>query len=103
MVFKKCPGQDLSRKKIEDVVSEILCCFCGTAVEFFFDDLSRICPECGSLVEKCEERVKKDFKCAVWCDAASDCLGSDVLPILTKKNDKIEEDLFHYVWVKLRK
>jgi len=85
MVFKKCPGQDLSRKKIEDVISDIPCRQCGTAVEFFFDDLSRTCPECGALVEKCEERVRKDFKCAVWCEAASDCLGPDVLPIKPKK------------------
>ena len=41
MVFKKCPGQDLSRKKIEEVICNFPCLKCGAEVEFFFDDKIR--------------------------------------------------------------
>ena len=91
MVFKKCPGQDLSRKKIEDVVSDILCQRCGKAVEFFFDDFSRICPNCGAPVFKSEEERAKDFKCALWCEAAEDCLGPDLPWKLEKQRAGVYE------------
>lgn len=75
MVFNKCPGQNLSRKKIEDAVSERPCPVCKYPVEFFFDDVSRICPNCGNHIEKDEDMLKKDFGCANWCDSAEDCLS----------------------------
>ena len=77
MVFKKCPGQDLSRKKIQDVVSEIICPFCFFSIEFFFDDSSRLCPNCGKRVDKSEEKLQMDFGCAVWCDAAEQCMSPE--------------------------
>jgi hypothetical protein len=61
MVFKKCPGQDLSRKKPEEVVCNLPCPSCGAEVEFFFDDKIRICPH---------------FGCADWCEAAEKCIGT---------------------------
>ena len=75
MVFNKCPGQNLSRKKIDEVVSERPCPFCKYPMEFFFDDVSRICPKCGHPVEKDDERIIKDFGCAFWCDSAEECLS----------------------------
>ncbi len=75
MIFNRCPGQNLSRKKIEDVVSERPCPFCSYPLEFFFDDVSRKCPKCGKRIEKDKEILEKDFGCAIWCDAAEDCLG----------------------------
>jgi len=75
MVFNKCPGQNLSIKKIEDAVSERACPSCKYPVEFFFDDVSRICPNCGEHLEKDEDLLKKDFGCAVWCDSAEECLS----------------------------
>jgi hypothetical protein len=90
MVFKKCPGQDLSRKKMEEVVCNLSCPECGSEVEFFFDDKNRTCPECGAKVSKNNVQLLKDFGCADWCEAAEKCLGSDQYARLTraKKREK---------------
>jgi len=77
MVFNKCPGNDLSRKKMEDVVCNLPCPSCGSEVEFFFDDKIRTCPRCGNKVSKSDTQLLKDFGCADWCEAAEKCLGSD--------------------------
>lgn len=78
MVFKKCPGQDLSRKRLEDIVCNLPCPQCGSEVEFFFDDKNRICPECGFKVSKSDVQLLRDFGCADWCEAAEKCVGSDL-------------------------
>lgn len=78
MVLKKCPGQDLSRKKIEDVVCNLPCPLCGEEVEFFFDDKTRKCPGCGGIVSKSDIQLLKDFGCADWCEAAEICLGQEL-------------------------
>lgn len=75
MVYKKCPGQDLSRKRIEDVVCNLPCPKCGHDVEFFFDDKTRACPNCGKKFNKKNEKLLKDFGCADWCASAEKCLG----------------------------
>ncbi len=84
MVFKKCPGQDLSRKKIEEVICNFPCLKCGAEVEFFFDDKVRNCPECGAKVEKSEARILKDFRCAEWCGMAEECIGPEKYSELIK-------------------
>ncbi len=71
MVFMKCPGQDLSRKKIEEIVCNLPCPFCGAEVEFFFDDKSRECTSCGTKVTKSDIQILKDFGCADWCKIAA--------------------------------
>jgi len=76
MVFKKCPGQDLSRKKPEEVVCNLPCPSCGAEVEFFFDDKIRFCPQCGNKVSKNDIQLLKDFGCADWCEAAEKCIGT---------------------------
>ena len=78
MVLKKCPGQDLSQKKIEEVVCNLPCPFCGEEVEFFFDDKARKCPSCSKKVSKSDIQLLKDFGCADWCEAAEKCLGYDL-------------------------
>ncbi|MBN1222536.1 MAG: hypothetical protein JXB23_04770 [Candidatus Aminicenantes bacterium] len=91
MVFKKCPGQDLSRKKIEEVVCDIPCPFCGAGVEFFFDDRSRRCASCGTVVSKNDIQVLRDFGCADWCKSAEKCIGSELFGKLLaakKENSK---------------
>jgi hypothetical protein len=87
MVFKNCPGQDLSRKKLEEVVCNLPCPFCGEEVEFFFDDKLRKCPSCGATVSKSDIQLLKDFGCADWCEAAEKCLGSDLYTKLKKAKE----------------
>ncbi|MFC2167382.1 hypothetical protein ACFLRW_00205 [Acidobacteriota bacterium] len=88
MVFNKCPGQNLSTKKIEDAVSERPCPSCEYPVEFFFDDISRICPNCGRSIEKDEDTLKKDFGCATWCDSAEDCLSPAAYSQIKKRKKR---------------
>jgi len=88
MVYNKCPGQNLSTKKIEDVVSERPCPFCKYLVEFFFDDVSRICPNCGRSVEKDEDTLRKDFGCANWCDSDENCLSPSSYAKIKKRKKR---------------
>jgi len=88
MVNKKCPGQDLSRKKLEDIVCNLPCPKCGSDVEFFFDDKNRICPACGAKVSKSDVQLLKDFGCADWCGAAEKCIGSDLYARLKNAKKK---------------
>lgn len=94
----KCPGQDLSRKKIEEVAYDLACPKCGCAVEFFFDDRVRVCPECGTRIEKSENKLLKDFGCASWCLAAESCLG----PKLYSKFNEVKEKLIQDKKVSLK-
>lgn len=88
MVYNKCPGQNLSRKKIEDAVSERPCPLCRYPVEFFFDDVSRICPNCGKRIEKDEDMLRKDFGCAIWCNSAENCLSPDAYAKIKKSKKR---------------
>lgn len=89
MVLNKCPGQDLGRKQLKDIIYEINCPHCGYEVEFFFDDKSRPCPRCKNRVEKSDERLLKDFGCASWCLAAEECLGPKFFSRLKAAKEKI--------------
>ncbi|GEM_PF-4599216 len=98
MAFDKCPGQDIRRKKQEDILREINCPQCGYSIEFFFDDLARICPQCGEKVEKGSEALLKDFGCATWCSSALECLG----PRVYEKFNEFREALIEEKKKKLR-
>ena len=88
MVYKKCPGQDISRKKPEEVVCNLICPFCAAEVEFFFDDKTRICPECGNKVAKSDIQLLKDFGCAEWCEAAEKCIGTEMYSKIKKAKER---------------
>ena len=92
MIFKKCPGQDLRQKKIEDVVCNLPCPVCGDDVEFFFDDKSRTCPNCKTKIEKRDEALLKDFGCASWCQAAEECLGDELYKRLKSAKKECDEE-----------
>jgi len=47
--INKCPGQD-NRIWNERNVYDVECSNCGTAVEFWKDDKSHKCPDCGQDV-----------------------------------------------------
>jgi hypothetical protein len=57
-------------------------------VEFFFDDKSRICPDCQCRISKSDIQLKKDFGCADWCEAAEKCIGPDLYSLLASTKKK---------------
>ena len=66
----KCPGQDRAYWK-GDRAYEIPCPRCGSTVEFFRDEDSRRCHQCGFRFRN--PRLALD--CASWCDQAEACMG----------------------------
>ncbi len=67
-----CPGQDTAFWRPGDIY-EIPCSECGKEVEFFKDDATRRCCNCGKLVRN----PKLNLGCAQWCEHAVECLGYD--------------------------
>ncbi|MDA3785822.1 MAG: HD domain-containing protein [Deltaproteobacteria bacterium] len=67
----KCPGQDIRYWSGKDIF-ETKCPKCGTPLEFFKDDSSRLCPQC------CYRMLNPhiNFGCAEYCPHAEQCLGS---------------------------
>jgi len=67
----KCPGQD-SQYWNASAIFDAACPKCGTPVEFYKDDASRRCPQCGHRFVN----PRKDFGCAAYCQFAEQCLGT---------------------------
>ena len=67
----KCPGQDMKYWK-ENAIFDVPCPKCGTSVEFYKDDTTRKCRECGNRFVN----PKMDFGCASYCQFAEQCLGT---------------------------
>lgn len=72
MAITMCPGQDTSFWRPGDIF-EVQCSNCGYSVEFFKDDASRRCRQCGRQVAN----PKLNLGCALWCEHAEECLGYD--------------------------
>ncbi len=67
-----CPGQDTAFWRPGDIY-EVTCSQCGHELEFFKDDVSRRCTNCGTRVQN----PKLNLGCAQWCEHAKQCLGYD--------------------------
>jgi predicted RNA-binding Zn-ribbon protein involved in translation (DUF1610 family) len=67
-----CPGQDTRFWRPEDIF-DVTCGSCGKALEFFKDEGSRRCPQCGTRVAN----PRMSLGCAQWCEHAKECLGFD--------------------------
>ncbi|NYE57818.1 HD domain-containing protein [Carboxydothermus ferrireducens] len=67
----KCPGQDRSFWKIDDIF-EAPCPHCGEMIEFWKDDITIKCPHCKNFVTN----PKFNPGCAAWCNYADKCLGA---------------------------
>lgn len=80
----KCPGQD-TQFWDANAIFEAPCPKCNAHVEFFKDDTTRKCGQCGHRFVN----PKMDFGCAAYCDFAEQCLG-DLPPELVAQ----KEDLF---------
>ena len=67
----RCPGMDPSNWTFNDI-KERPCPHCGTAIEFWKDDVKRKCPNCG----KESFNPSLDNTCLSWCDKAAECIDS---------------------------
>jgi hypothetical protein len=67
----KCPGQDMKYWKAS-AIFDAQCPKCNTTVEFYKDDTSRKCGNCGHRFVN----PKMDFGCASYCPYAEQCLGA---------------------------
>lgn len=70
----RCPGQDTRYWK-PSAIFEADCAQCGFPMEFFKDEVARVCKNCGKQILN----PKLDLGCAANCQQAQQCLGT-VLP-----------------------
>lgn len=84
----QCPGQD-SRYWDGNAVFETKCPACGFQVEFFKDDSSRKCGNCGRKILN----PRLDFGCASYCPYAEQCLGSLPPDLLAKKQENLKDQV----------
>ena len=82
----KCPGQDTQYWK-PGAIFEAACPQCGASVEFFKDDTTRRCPECGHRFIN----PRMDFGCASYCQFAEQCLGTMPAELLAQKEDLLKD------------
>lgn len=66
----RCPGQD-KRYWTGEVAFDVSCPKCSSGVEFFKDESSGRCPNCGHRFRN----PRVSFDCAKWCTYAEECLG----------------------------
>jgi HD superfamily phosphodiesterase len=78
----RCPGQNTRFWKPEDIF-EMTCAKCGQQVEFFKDEPSRRCKNCGNKVLN----PKMDFGCAIYCKFAQQCLGNLPPELLAQREE----------------
>jgi len=82
----KCPGQD-SRYWKPGAIFEARCPKCQNIVEFFKDDTTRKCGQCGYRFVN----PKMDFGCASYCEHAEQCLGTLPEELLARKEDLLKD------------
>ncbi len=82
----KCPGQDTRYWK-GDAIFEVPCPNCGHMVEFFKDESTRKCKNCGNKVIN----PKMDFGCAAHCKFAAQCLGELPPELLAQREDLLKD------------
>jgi len=82
----RCPGQD-SRYWTADAVFEVKCPKCGAREEFFKDEPTRRCKNCGEKLVN----PHMDFGCAAYCKYARECLG-DLPPELVAQRKELLKD-----------
>jgi len=82
----KCPGQDTRYWKGSDI-SEAKCPRCGAAVEFFKDDTTRACGECGHKFLN----PGMDFGCAAYCEHAAQCIGNLPPELLAQRENLLKD------------
>lgn len=84
----QCPGQD-SRYWSGEAIFESPCPKCGSTVEFFKDEGSRKCKNCGHQALN----PKMDFGCAAYCPYAEQCMGALPAELLAKKKEMLKDQV----------
>ncbi|MGD2125125.1 MAG: HD domain-containing protein, partial [Desulfobacteraceae bacterium] len=82
----KCPGQD-SRYWKPGAIFEAKCPECGNEVEFFKDDTSRRCKNCGHRFLN----PGMDFGCASYCKYAEQCIGNLPPELIAQKENLLKD------------
>ncbi|OGP51711.1 MAG: phosphohydrolase [Deltaproteobacteria bacterium RBG_13_43_22] len=82
----KCPGQD-SRYWKPGSIFGANCPQCGQEMEFFKDDTTRRCKNCGYRLLN----PKMDFGCASYCQYAEQCLGDLPPELIAQKEDLLKD------------
>ena len=82
----KCPGQDTQYWQ-PGAIFEVKCPKCEHEVEFFKDDTSRKCGNCGHRFVN----PGMDFGCASYCQYAEQCLGTLPPELLAQKEDLLKD------------
>lgn len=82
----KCPGQDMQYWK-PGAIFEENCPQCGQAVEFFKDDTTRKCGNCGHRFLN----PNMDFGCASYCQYAEQCIGDLPPELMAQKEDLLKD------------
>jgi putative nucleotidyltransferase with HDIG domain len=82
----QCPGQD-SRFWGLDAIFETACPQCGNEVEFFKDEPTRSCKQCGFKIVN----PKMDFGCASYCQFAEQCVGDLPAEVLAQRKDLFKD------------
>lgn len=82
----RCPGQDTRYWK-PGAIFETQCPKCGHDVEFFKDDTTRKCSNCGHRFAN----PKMDFGCISYCEFAAQCTGGLPPELLAHREDMLRE------------
>jgi HD superfamily phosphohydrolase YqeK len=82
----KCPGQDTQYWQ-EGAIFDVKCPKCSHKVEFFKDDTTRKCGNCGHRFIN----PKMDFGCASYCQYAEQCIGDLPPELLAQKEDLLKD------------
>ena len=82
----KCPGQDTRYWK-PGAIFEAKCPKCGNEVEFFKDDTTRRCKNCGHKFVN----PGLDFGCASYCQYAEQCLAGLPPELLAEKDTLLKD------------
>lgn len=82
----RCPGQD-SRYWKHDAIFDSKCPECGTEIEFFKDQTTCKCKNCGKQVVN----PRMDFGCASYCQYAEQCMGELPPELLAGRDDLLKD------------
>jgi HD superfamily phosphohydrolase YqeK len=82
----KCPGQDTQYWQ-SGAIFEVKCPKCEHPVEFFKDDTTRKCGNCGHRFIN----PQMDFGCASYCQYAEQCIGDLPPELLAQKEDLLKD------------